>query len=189
MAGRNLEQSSAHHCHCCSWQIWGFLSESRAAAGCLGGCDRFMSERMRRVDRRCLRTTSHQLGGIFTPVCRSLSYSTDSHNCSRRQRSKVRGSDINYQYTRLEKGETFHSHPLGKQSFCRQIPSAVTMTRSSEDFLRSLKGAQTTQEPAPISIPLSHEKDCESFSFKEYVVWCMWPEFSPPIRQNLNFQG
>ena len=165
MAERNLEKFSAHHWHCCSWQIWGFLSESRAAAGCLGGCDRSMSERMRRVDRRCLRTSSHQLGGIFTPVCRSLSYSTDSHNCSRRQRNTIRESDIN-QYMRLEKGETFHSNLLGKQSFCRQIPSAVTMTRSSEDFLRSLKGAQTTQEPAPSSIPLAHEKDCGSFSFK-----------------------
>ena len=86
-----------------------------------------------------------------------------------------------YQYTRLEKGETFHSHPLGKQSFCRQIPSAVTMTRSTEDFLRSLKRAQTTQEPVSRSIPLSHEKDCESFSVNEFVVWCMWPEISPPI--------
>merc|ERR1712013_357546 len=105
-----------------------------------------------------------------TPVCRSLSYSTDSHNCSRRQRSKVRGSDINYQYTRLEKGETFHSYLLGKQSFCRQIPSAVTMTRTSGSFLRSLKRAQTTEEPAQINVPLSHEKDCESFSIKKYVV-------------------
>ena len=95
IADRNLEQYSAHHCHCCSWQIWGFLSESRAAANSLGGCDRFMSERMRRVDRRCLRTTSHQLGGIFTPVCRSLSYSTDSHNCSCRQRNTLCESDIN----------------------------------------------------------------------------------------------